>query len=502
MFEKNFTACVSAGVPAISVVSSEWERIEDDVKYIAERLNIKTAKWTYTQGLEKEGKQVCDPSNPLVALDAIKEKEMEDTIIILNNFNPAMKHPAVIQKIREVLGYCKAAGNILVFISVSGEIPPELEKEILLVDYELPNRVAIEEVLHQLGELTESSPGCREKLIDAAIGLTQNEAENVIALALAKTNLTINETAIEEVKKQKAQALKKTGVLELYEPENLPKVGGLDVLKLWLWERGKAFSPEAKEFGLPYPKGILVFGIPGTGKSLIAKTIAKQWDTQLLVMGNILDKYVGESEKRMKQALKQAEAMAPCVLMVDEIEKFFAGVGGESDSGVSSRVFGQFLTFMQETKAPVFIVATANNIAILPPELLRKGRFDEIFFVDLPSEAERKEIFNIHIARKGRDVEKFDLDKLAKATPGYTGSEIEQIVISGLFRAFSRNKDIDTDTLLEVAQETAPLSITMEEQIKAMRDWGRQRARIASSVQEEPEKKISAFTAVRKIRGI
>jgi len=371
-----------------------------------------------------------------------------------------------------------------------------------LVDYELLNKEAIEEILHRLGELTESSPGCREKMIDAATGLTQNEAENIIALALAKTNLMINEASIKEVKKQKAQALKKSGVLELYEPENLPKVGGLDVLKLWLWERGKAFSPEAREFGLPFPKGILVFGIPGTGKSLIAKTIAKQWNMQLLVMGNILDKYVGESEKRMKQALKQAEAMAPCVLMVDEIEKFFAGVGGGSDSGVSSRVFGQFLTFMQETKSPVFVVATANNIAILPPELLRKGRFEELWFVDLPGQQEREEIFKIHISRKKRNIEDFDISCLAKETSGYTGSEIEQVVIAGMFRAFSRGKDIDTETLIEAAKETAPLSITMEEQIKAMRDWGRRRARIASSVQEEPEKKISAFTAVRKIRGI
>jgi SpoVK/Ycf46/Vps4 family AAA+-type ATPase len=192
--------------------------------------------------------------------------------------------------------------------------------------------------------------------------------------------------------------------------------------------------------------------------------------------------------------------MAPCVLMVDEVEKFFAGVGGSSDSGVSTRVFGQFLTFMQETKKPVFVVATANNIQGMPPEFIRKGRFDEVFFVDLPGDNEREEIFRIHLSAKKRNPDEFDLGKLVQATPGYTGSEIEQVVIAGLYRAFSRGKDINTEILLEAAKETAPLSVTMAESIRDMRKWGQQRARLASSIQEEPEKKVSAFTAARRIR--
>lgn len=212
---------------------------------------------------------------------------------------------------------------------------------------------------------------------------------------------------------------------------------------------------------------------------------------------------LGESEKRMKEALKIAERMAPCVLMIDEVEKFFAGVGGSSDSGVSTRVFGQFLSWMQETKAPVFVVATANNIAGLPPELLRKGRFDEIWFVDLPGKKERQEIFSIHIKRKNRDVSAFDLELLATQTPGYTGSEIEQIVLAGLFRAFSKGADITTETLLDVARETAPLSVTMADQIAAMREWGKERARLASTPDEvAPESKLNAFIVNRKIRAI
>jgi SpoVK/Ycf46/Vps4 family AAA+-type ATPase len=340
-------------------------------------------------------------------------------------------------------------------------------------------------------------------MVEAATGLIMSEAENYIALALAKNGLVLNEKAVEDVKRQKATALKKSGVLELYEPDNLPKVGGLDQLKIWLWERGKAFSPEAREFGLPFPKGILVFGVPGTGKSLIAKTIARQWNMQLLMMGNVLDKYVGESEKKMKEALKIAERMAPCVLMIDEIEKFFAGIGGSSDSGVSTRIFGLFLSWMQETKAPVFVVATANNIAGLPPELLRKGRFDELWFVDLPGDFERQEIISIHLKQNKRDDSEFDLPMLAKQTSGYTGSEIEQVVLAGLFRAFSRGKDIDTETLLEAAKETAPLSVTMAEQIAQMREWGKTRARLASTPDAvAPESKLNAFVINRKLKGI
>jgi SpoVK/Ycf46/Vps4 family AAA+-type ATPase len=515
MFKNDMVACINAGVPAISIVSPEWERVCADITNIALNTGLEVVKWDNFNGLMQGDQYLVDASNPLAPM--AKLEEVQDTIAIFMNYNLPMKHPAVQQKIRDILPHCKANGVLICFVSVSGEIPAELEKEILVFDYDLPDREAIQKIIDNLmadglGDNTEllgRSVGDTEagldadyfdQMVDAAAGLTQSEAENYIAMALAKNNLTLNENAVEDVKRQKAQSLKKTGVLELYEPENLPKVGGLDELKLWLWERGKAFSAKAREFGLPFPKGILVFGIPGTGKSLIAKTIAKQWDMQLLVMGNVMDKYVGESEKRMKEALKQAEAMAPCVLMVDEVEKFFAGVGESSDSGVSTRVFGQFLTFMQETKKPVFVVATANNIQGMPPEFIRKGRFDEVFFVDLPGDNEREEIFRIHLSAKKRNPDEFDLGKLVQATPGYTGSEIEQVVIAGLYRAFSRGKDINTEILLEAAKETAPLSVTMAESIRDMRKWGQQRARLASSIQEEPEKKVSAFTAARRIR--
>lgn len=498
MFREDLAACINAAVPAIGVTTYEWERVADEVEKVAKAKGIKYVTWDHVNGLEMSDQHLADPSNPIAALSGIEE--LADTIVVFKNFNLPMKNPAVQQKLRDLLPHCKSNVVVMVFVSASGELPPELEKEILVLDYELPGQEAFEDIIDSFGEI-QAEEGCFQQMVEAATGLTQSEGENYIALALAKNNLNLNSKAVTQVKREKAQALKKSGVLELYEPENLPKVGGLDQLKMWLWERGKAFSPEAREFGLPNPKGILVFGVPGTGKSLIAKTIAKQWNMQLLLMGNVLDKYVGESEKRMKDALKIAERMAPCVLMIDEIEKFFAGVGGSSDSGVSTRVFGQFLSWMQECKAPVFVVATANNIAGLPPELLRKGRFDENWFVDLPGQKEREEIFRIHIARKGRDAENFDLVKLANNTAGYTGSEIEQVVIAGMYRAFSRKADIDTETLLEAAKETAPLSVTMADKISAMREWGKTRARLASSEEENaPESKPNAFTIGRKLR--
>lgn len=516
MFQKNLKSAIQACVPAIAVTTTEWERIVDDIKIVAIEEEMNMFVWDQYKGLVElvlsKKENLNNDFTEVKKVDAVnitatlcEIEKLEKSVFVLLNFNEFFKNPVIIQHTRYVLQNAKLSQNTLIFVSASGHIPPELEKEIIILDYEFPTKKDIEKILTELStedSLLNFTRDQIDKIIEAAVGLTRNEAENIIALSLSKNGLRVTEETIKEIKKQKAQTLKKTGVLELYEPEDLPEVGGLDVLKLWLWEREKAFSPEARKFGMPFPKGILVFGIPGTGKSLIAKTIAKQWNMPLLIMGNVLDKYVGESEKKMKEALKQAEAMSPCVLMIDEIEKFFAGVGSRGDSGVSTRVFGQFLYWMQETTAPVFVVATSNDISDLPPELMRKGRFDENFFVDLPSEEERKEIFKIHISRKGREVESFNLEKLAQATPGYTGSEIEQIVISALFRAFAKGQDITTEILLEVAEETPPLSLTMKEKIETMRQWGLERARPASSSkEEEPEKQVSPFIAKRKIRG-
>jgi SpoVK/Ycf46/Vps4 family AAA+-type ATPase len=275
--------------------------------------------------------------------------------------------------------------------------------------------------------------------------------------------------------------------LEFYSSdERLTNVGGLEILKEWLRKRVRAFSDEARAFGLPEPKGILLVGVQGCGKSLVAKSVSNSWRLPLLRLdvGRLFSSLVGSSEENLRNAIKVAESIAPVVLWVDEIEKGFSGVGSSnmSDAGTAARVFGSFITWLQEKKAPVFVIATANLVNQLPPELVRKGRFDEIYFVDLPSASERAEIWRIHLVKRNRDPAQFDLHSLAMASDGLSGAEIEQAVIAGLYEAFDRNRPLGMADLLDVLQDTVPLSQMMEEEIAALRAWARQRARPASDI--------------------
>ena len=272
-------------------------------------------------------------------------------------------------------------------------------------------------------------------------------------------------------------------------PENLANVGGMDILKDWLRKRVRAFSDDARDYGLPEPKGILLMGVQGCGKSLVAKTIASSWRLPLLRMdmSRIFQGYIGSSEQNMRRALKLAESLAPVVLWIDEIEKAFSGVegSGSTDGGTTARVVGTFLTWIQEKTAPVFVVATANRVEGLPPELMRKGRLDEIFFVDLPSTKERNEIFAIHLRRMRRDPAKFDLDALAKAADGFSGSEIEQAIVSAMHDSFFAGREVETPDILNSIKIAVPLSVTMAEGVAKLRDWSRNRARPVSTNQNE-----------------
>jgi SpoVK/Ycf46/Vps4 family AAA+-type ATPase len=273
--------------------------------------------------------------------------------------------------------------------------------------------------------------------------------------------------------------------LEYYESrEEFSRVAGLDNLKQWLSKRSLAFSDRAAEFGLPAPKGVLLLGVQGCGKSLCAKAASSLWKLPLLRLdiGRMFGSLVGSSEENMRRAVQTAESIAPAILWIDEIDKAFAGTQGSSgsDGGTSSRVFGTFLTCLSEKTAPVFVIATANDISNLPPELLRKGRVDEIFFVDLPSDLERREVFRIHLRKRGRDPDQFNLDELARLSDGFSGAEIEEAIISGLFDAFSKGCDLNTDILKTGLAETVPLSKTMSEELNRLRNWAQGRARSAS----------------------
>jgi len=281
---------------------------------------------------------------------------------------------------------------------------------------------------------------------------------------------------------EKEQIIRKSGLLEYYKvEERFENVGGLGNLKRWLRKRANAFTTKARDFGLPEPKGVLLIGVPGCGKSLTAKAVSALWGMPLLRldMGSVFGKYIGESEFNIRKAIKVTESISPAILWIDEIEKGLSGAAGDN-TGTSNRVFGTLLTWMQEKKKPVFVIATANDVSLLPPELLRKVRFDEIFFIDLPETRERQEIFEIHLRIRNRNPEKFDLPSLAEMSQGFSGSEIEQVVISSLYDAFEEGRDIVTEDVKRNIENAVPLSQTMKEKIEALREWAWGRTRNAS----------------------
>ncbi len=391
--------------------------------------------------------------------------------------------------------YLKNSYKTLVLVSPTLRLPMELEKEISVVDYGLPGREEVTELLDRtVGEVNRNSGlnvvlnnAAREALVNAAMGLTINEAENVFAKTLVQTG-GLSEKDVPIILSEKEQIVRKSGMLEYYRAsEEFSNVGGMDELKDWLRKRKSAFSADARTFGLPNPKGALLIGVQGCGKSLCAKALAGLWRVPLLRLdlGKVFSSLVGSSEENVRQAVQIAESVAPAILWIDEIEKAFSGTHSSSfsDAGTTSRVFGTFITWLQDKTAPVFVVATANNISQLPPELLRKGRFDEIFFVDLPERGDRAEIFGIHIAKRGRKPELFDLQRLAQAADGFSGAEIEEAVVASLFDVFDKSSDLTTESILASVQSTVPLSRTMKEEIERLRDWAGERARPASVTQ-------------------
>ncbi|MGL5870220.1 AAA family ATPase, partial [Clostridium chrysemydis] len=386
-------------------------------------------------------------------------------------------------------------------------LPTELQKDITIVDFELPTVEDITEILDGMIEANKDSGRIninldeKEKsiLAKAALGLTVQEAENAFARAMVEDGrLDIDD--LELIIDEKCQVIKKTGILEFIKADlNINDVGGLENLKRWIIKRNRSWMPEAKKYNLPAPKGVLITGVPGCGKSLTAKAISAMWKLPLLRldMGKIFSGIVGSSEENMRKAIKTAEAVSPSILWIDEIEKGFSGLNGGGDSGVSSRLLGTFLTWMQEKEKPVFVVATANNINSLPSEMLRKGRFDEIFFVDLPTKKERKEIFKLHLNKKlkntevsgGIEVSEDLLDRLSDLTEGFVGAEIEQAVIGALFEAFAEDRNLEIKDLERVIKNTVPLSVTQREQILAIRKWANVRAVAATALEDRNEYK-------------
>ncbi len=431
---------------------------------------------------------------PLAVLNEILQADVSG-IYILKDFHTYLETPEIVRQLRDLASALRRSRKTVIILSPTLKVPPEMEKSITILDMPLPSHQDLSDLLdHTIrsGDANKKfdvrlSPADRDAMVKAAQGLTLTEAENAFAHAIV-LDRTLDRDDIKAIAAEKRQVIRKSGLLEFYEvTEDLAGVGGMDFLKDWLHKRLRAFGPEARDYGLPQPRGILLMGVQGCGKSLLAKTISASWRLPLLRMdmSMIFQGYIGSSEQNMRKAVQVAESIAPVILWIDEIEKAFSGVSGSgsSDAGTTARVVGTFLTWIQEKTAPVFVVATANDVQELPPELLRKGRFDEIFFVDLPGEFERAEIFAIHLAKLKRSPANFDLGPLAKTAEGFSGAEIEQAIISAMHDSFFAGRDVQTDDIRASLLETVPLSKTMRERITDLREWARSRARPVSSSQ-------------------
>lgn len=495
---------IRAKYPILYIMSSEERRIEELLRHVAGMRRKRLFSWTVTEGIQDLSlpKAVVVESktrDPLQILDYIANYK-ESALFILKDFHSYIDHSRlpldseralIIRRLRDVANELKESRKTLVLLSPVHTVPVELEKDITLLDYSQPTfeelHIALDRVLRSAKQRSrlkglDLNEEARARAIRAAQGLTCTEAENAFAKSLVMTH----GLDLDVILAEKQHLLRRSRALEYFHaPEDFSFVGGMEELKEWLRKRGSAFSERARRFGLPEPRGLLLLGVQGCGKSLMAKAVASQWKLPLLRldMGRIFGEMVGASELNMRQALKVAESLAPTIIWVDEIEKGLAGAAssGRSDAGTAARVFGTFLTWMQEKEAPVFVVATSNDVRQLSPELLRKGRFDEIFFVDLPDQKERAEIWNIHLHKRKRNPRHFNIERLASESEGFSGAEIEQVIISALYDAFDETRDIEMLDLIRIITQSVPLSKTMHEEIEGFRAWAEEHARPATN---------------------
>jgi hypothetical protein len=475
--------------PAIAIETTEEERLDALLAAVAVDTRLTIFDWTITRGLVHEpGVQpVYGTSDPARMLAAIGELTV-DGLFVLKDFETHLTDAATSRALRELLERFAAPAqrSTIVLVSATMDLPAEVEAQVVHYELRLPSRedyrVAIETVVESL-RLNGSAQiaiaaADYENFAAALSGLTLNQARQAVAqVAIDDGKLTADDLA--RVIDLKARTLRDDGPLEYFPAlENSFELGGFANLRRWLQRAHVAFSAEAAALNLPTPKGVMLVGIQGCGKSLAAKVIAREWQLPLLKLdaGRLYDKYVGESEKHLRRALASAESMAPVVLWIDEIEKGMApSGGGEADGGLSRRLFGTFLTWLQEKRADVFVVATANDLSALPPELLRKGRFDEIFFVDLPDASEREAILRIHLSLRKQDPERLDLARIVAAADGFSGAELEQVVIVSLLRALQEHRQLDTQLLLDELAATVPLSVSRREDIERLRALARER---------------------------
>jgi ATP-dependent 26S proteasome regulatory subunit len=512
---------LDSSTPIVVMETVEEVRAVRLVRAACSSLNLATFEWSIASGLARCGSDSTAPQiepgrlpihgtgsdsdlNAQAIYNSREPAQMlgnlegitVEAAFILKDLQRHMEDPVVVRRLRDVGQKFSLNRRTVILTAPSITIPPELASLVEFLELPLPDRQRLRQIVdeatvrvgrtHTLRRTLD--PAGFEAMVDNLRGLTEEEAERTVSQAIVG-RYGLTPEIVTDVLRSKKEMLRRSDMLEFVDVSNtLASVGGLENLKRWLAQRRGTWEEEARAFGLEPPRGVIILGVQGCGKSLCAHAIAGEWKLPLVKFDTaaIFDKYIGETEKRIQKVFQVAGGLAPCVLWIDELEKVFAGSGPDSasvDAGVSARILAAFLSWMQDRKAPVFVAATCNNVSALPPELIRKGRFDELFFVDLPNQAERQQIFAIQLARRKRNPADFNLAQLAAAAQGYSGAEIEAAVQSALYAAFSSKHPLATQTLLDALSDTVPLSTTRAEEIQALRSWAHSRAVPASLAQ-------------------
>lgn len=516
---------ILAGNPLMYVVTTEEERFLKEVERICMHrrrklwvhsisTGIHSISFACVEGIWKEPRRGCllkQLADPVALLQDLCERKANEGVFVLLDFQAVLKDGLLKRLLREVVQRFRQTHNTVLIVSPVVDLPADLEHEVGLFHFPLPNREMLTAKLESVlasqrlrGTPIKLEPGDAEQIAETGLGLTFTDFERALGRTTARGSGQTGAQIIADVLLSKKQIIRKSGVMECCDTrETMDGVGGMKVLKAWLRRRQRAFTAEAAGFGLPRPKGILLLGVPGCGKSLAAKACAGLWKLPLLRLdaGRLFASPVGSSEENCRRAIQLAEASAPCILWIDEIEKALAGVGSSAytDGGTAARVFATIATWLQEKKAAVFVIATANTIGSIPPELIRKGRWDEVFFLDLPGFQERSEILRIHLEKCGRDPREFEIERLAEASPGFSGAEIEQAVIAGLYDAFDEDRPLFTEDIIRHIRSAIPLSTTMAESVQALRSWALTRARLASDERLDAQQMPRRSGAIRPV---
>jgi ATP-dependent 26S proteasome regulatory subunit len=516
---------IDSSAPIVVMETVEEVRAVRLVRVACASLNLATFEWSIASGLARcgnEGNEVVvegrfpaggtgqeptdlaaqaiyntrEPAQVLGVLEGISV----EAAFILKDFHRHMEDPVVVRRLRDVGQKFSKNRRTVVIVAPSIKMPPELASLVEYLELPLPDKLRLRQIIDEMIVRVGKTRTLRRSLDTAGLdvmadnlrGLTEEQAERAVSQAIV-TRYGLTTEIVTDVLQAKKEMLRRAAMLDFVDvSDTMAGVGGLANLKHWLEQRRGTWEEKARAFGLEPPRGVVILGVQGCGKSMCAQAIAGEWKLPLVKFDTaaIFDKYIGETEKRIQKVFQVAEELSPCVLWIDELEKVFAGSGPDSasaDAGVSSRLLAAFLSWMQERKAPVFVAATCNNVSALPPELIRKGRFDELFFVDLPNQAERRQIFALELARRNRRPVEFDLDRVAAAARGYSGAEIQAAVQAALYASFSSKQPLATGSLIDALAMTVPLSATRAEEIQELRNWARARAVPASDADAKGE---------------